>query len=299
MFGFLKGKKKGLEELLAQASALEEELALPKLAHTYYEIGKLYQERDDLERAKLYLERANTLYSDFDEVYEECQSFMDDCDERLGALEEEDILYNSLLEQVEEKASEFSNEEKFYWGLLSLARLESTLKRLAACPGCEILLEVEKVLDLLVQSMYKDMQEADKEYLNNFLERFYDFGDSEAFVDVSNQVPLLDGTMLQLFDLNGNDTMTCLHLFIDTCFSALSDGADWVEVGDDAEVDFIACTILGDYYLRTQDGNLRDNPKIQEELARIWSDAEFIDSEPEIDEVIDRIQTYRKINLLA
>ena len=66
-----------------------------------------------------------------------------------------------------------------------------------------------------------------------------------------------------------------------------------------AEVDFIACTILGDYYLRTQDGNLRDNPKVQEELARIWSDAEFVDNEPEIDEVIERIQAYRKLDLLA
>ena len=299
MFGFLKGKKKGLEELLTQASVLEKELSLSTLAHTYYEIGKLYQEKDDLERAKLYLERANTLYSNFDEVYDKCQSFMEDCDERLGALEEEDILYNSLLEQVEEKASEFSNEEKFYWGLLSLARLESTLKRLAVCPGCEILLETEKVLTLWIQSMHQDMQEADREYLNDFLGRFYEFGDSEAFVDVSNQVPLSDGTVLQFFDLNGNDTMTCLHLFIDTCFSALSAGADWVEVGDDAEVDFIACTILGDYYLRTQDGNLRDNPKVQEELARIWSDAEFVDNEPEIDEVIERIQAYRKLDLLA
>ena len=80
MFGFLKGKKKGLEELLTQASVLEKELSLSTLAHTYYEIGKLYQEKDDLERAKLYLERANTLYSNFDEVYDKCQSFMEDCE---------------------------------------------------------------------------------------------------------------------------------------------------------------------------------------------------------------------------
>lgn len=292
-------KKKGLEDLMQQAEALEQKGDLIKLSKVYYQIGICYQENRDLERARLYLERACTLYSNFDEVCDACESFMDDCDERLGALEEEPLLHNELLEQVQEKADEFSNEEKYYWGLLSLARFERIFKQLSDAPECEILDEIERVFDLLVRSMSEDMGEEDREYLDDFMSRFYEFGDSGAFVDVSNQVTLADGSTLQLFDLNGNDTLTCLHLFLDKCFSALSEGADWVEVGDEAEVDFIPCTLLLDYYLRNQEGSIRDNPKIRAEIARIWSDAEFIDTEPEREEILERLNTYRKLDILG
>ena len=112
MFGLFGSKKKGLEELKEQAAALEKERKWSKLSEAYYLLGKEYQAQGDLERARLYLERACTLYSNFDEIFDACQSFMDDCDERLGALEDEPLLHNELLEQVEEKAEEFSNEEK-------------------------------------------------------------------------------------------------------------------------------------------------------------------------------------------
>ncbi len=299
MFGLFGSKKKGLEELKEQAAALEKERKWSKLSEAYYLLGKEYQAQGDLERARLYLERACTLYSNFDEIFDACQSFMDDCDERLGALEEEPLLHNELLEQVEEKAEEFSNEEKYYWGLLSLARFEYVFQRLSAASGCEILGEIEKVFDLLVHSMRQDMTEEEQEYLNDFMGRFYEFDNSEDFVDAGNQVALPCGNNLQVFDLNGNDTVTCLSLFMDKCFSALSQGADWVEVGDEAEVDFIPCTLLLDYYLRNEDKDIRENAKIQAEIARIWSDAEFLDTEPETEEILERLNTYRKLDILA
>lgn len=299
MFGFFGSKKKGLEELKKQAVTLERERKWSKLAEVYYLIGKEYQGQGDLERARLYLERACTLYSNFDDVYDACQSFMEDCDDCLGDMEEESLLHNELLEQVQEKADEFSNEEKYNWGLLSLARFERIFKRLATARGCEILDEIDKVFDLLVRSMRQDMTEEEQEYLDDFMGRFYEFGDSEDFVDVSRQVTLPDGSTLQVFDLNGNDTLTCLNLFMDKCFSALRAGADWVEVGEEAEVDFIPCTLLLDYHLRNQDGDIRENPKVKAEIARIWDDAEFIDTEPETEEILERLNAYRTLDILA
>ena len=66
---------------------------LSKLSEKYYRMGKEYQLKGDLERARLYLDRASTIYSNFEQVYDECGTFMYDCDEQVGLLEEEDLLY--------------------------------------------------------------------------------------------------------------------------------------------------------------------------------------------------------------
>ena len=112
MFGFGK-KKQGIEGLKEQAASQEASMDLAKLAETYYEMGKAYAKEGDLERSRLYLERSCTIYSNFDEVYDKCGKFMDDCDERIGNLEGEALLGNELLEQVEEKAEVLSNRQKY------------------------------------------------------------------------------------------------------------------------------------------------------------------------------------------
>lgn len=302
MAGFFKNlfsgkpeKESEEERQRKQEAAWEEKAELTDSAEGCYRKGKEYLRKGDLERARLYLERASTLYSCFDQVFDECEVLMEDCDEQIGALEEEDLLYNELLEKVQERSEELDNAQNYIWGLLSLCRLQTIFDRLSGCPGCEILGELRRVLDLFDQGLEQELSVEEREYLNDFITRFYDFGDSEAFADLSNQVSTEDGKALQVFDLNGNTTFTCIHLFLDKCIYAFCGG--W-EAAEDAEVDLIPCTLIEDYYLRTSEENLREIPKIQEEIGRIWSDYEFLETEPDAPAIRERMEGYRTLNLL-
>ncbi len=96
MAGFFKGlfskKDNGAGHVAEQPStaSVRQRSRLAEQAETYYRMGKEFMLKNDLERARLYLERASTLYSNFEQVYDECEAFMYDCDEEIGALEEED-----------------------------------------------------------------------------------------------------------------------------------------------------------------------------------------------------------------
>ena len=305
MAGFLKnlftGKKEKeneTERQRKQEAAWEEKAELTENAEVCYRKGKEYQRKGDLERARLYLERASTLYSNFDQVFDESEVLMEDCDEQIGALEEEDLIYNGLLEQVTEKAEEFSNRQNYIWGLLSISRLQVVFDRLSACPECGILRELGQVLDIFSEGLLRELTEKEREYLQDFITRFYDFSDSEAFADTANQVPTEEGKALQVFDLNGNSMFTCLHIFLDKCIYAFCSGFDTVENAEPAETDFIPCTLMEDYYLRTQEGEIRDIPQIRDEIGRIWSDCAFAETDPDVQAVVERINEYRKLSVI-
>lgn len=305
MPGFLKNlfsgkaeKENEAERQKKQEAAWEDKAELTETAESCYRKGKEYQRKGDLERARLYLERASTLYSNFEQVFDESEVLMEDCDEQLGALEEEDLLYNELLEQVTEKAEEMTNRQNYIWGLLGLCRLQTVFDRLSSCPECEILGELKQVLDIFCQGLVRNLTEEEREDLQDFITRFYDFGDSESFADVRNQIRTENGKSLQIFDLNGNSTFTCLHLFLDKCIYAFCGGFERVEEAEPAETDFIPCTLLEDYYLRNYDGDIRENPQIRKEVARIWSDFEFVESDPDMRAVTERMEEYRKLDIL-
>lgn len=305
MPGFLKNLFSGKPEKESEAelrkkqeAAWEEKTELTDTAESCYRRGKEYQRKGDLERARLYLERASTLYSSFEQVFDEAEVLMEDCDEQIGALEEEDLLYNELLEAVTERTEELENGQNYLWGLLSLSRLQAVFKRLSACPECEILGEFERVLDIFSQGLVRELHEEERQYLQDFITRLYDFGDSEAFADTSNQVATEDGKALQVFDLNGNSLFTCIHIFLDNCIYAFCDGFENIENAEPPEMDFIPGILLLDYYLRTEEGDVRRLPPIQKEMDRIWSDCEFLEGEPKIQEVAERMDAYRKMDML-
>lgn len=305
MAGFLKNlfsgkaeKETEEEKRKKQEAVWEEKTELTENAEVCYRKGKEYQRKGDLERARLYLERASTLYSNFDQVFDESEVLMEDCDEQIGALEEEDLIYNELLEQVTEKAEELSNTQNYIWGLLSVSRLQVVFERLSVCPGCEILGELKKVLSVFCQGLNHELTEEEREYLQDFITRFYDFGDSECFADTANQVSVEDGKALQVFDMNGNSMFTCMHIFLDKCIYAFCNGFETVENAEPAETDFIPCTLLEDYHLRTSQGDIREIPQIREEIARIWSDCEFAEAEPDVQAIVERMNGYRKLDIL-
>ena len=104
MFGlFGKKEEKSPEERLA---GLQNKKDWAGLSKAYYEMGKAAMDRGDLNHAQLWLHRADTIYSADDTTCEKVgDKIMDDCSDRIGALEEEGgLLYNSLPAQIEEKA---------------------------------------------------------------------------------------------------------------------------------------------------------------------------------------------------
>lgn len=297
MFGFGK-KKQGTKGLKEKAALQEENMELGELAETYYELGKAYAEKGDSERARLYLERSSTLYSNFDQVCGSSEDFMDDCNERIGALEAKPLLGNKILEQVKEKSELLSNAQKYYWGLLSLARFQAVFQHLAGCQNCRILGEFSQVMDMLCRAVGQESQVEELDYSLDFITRFYDFCDSEAFVDTKNQAELGQGAPFQLFDLNGNSTVTLMHLFVDKFISVLRDGFGTVEGNEEAEVGFVPCTLLMDYYLRTREGDIQEIPQVRAEFNRIWSDYDFVKSHPVPQDVLHRLEQYRKLDIL-
>lgn len=305
MAGFLKGlfTKKSNEEVAetdtsVQGTPHREVTELSKLSEKYYRMGKEYQLKGDLERARLYLERASTIYSSFEQVYDECETFMYDCDEQVGMLEEEELLYNEILEEVMEKAEEITNRQSYIWGILSFARLQVVFRKLSACRNCEILCEMERVLDVLCHGIEQTMKEEELEYLQDFVSRFYDFCDSETFVKEENQIVLENGSSLQVFDLNGNSAATCLQIFLDKCAYILEGGFQMADYGEPAELDFIPGTLMVDYYLRTREEDPHEVSQIQAEVSRIWSDYEFVKGDPDIQSVVERAENYRKLDIL-
>ena len=272
---------------------------LAEQAETYYRMGKEFMLKNDLERARLYLERASTLYSNFEQVYDECEAFMYDCDEEIGALEEEELLYNELLDEVTEKAGELSGRQSYVWGILTLARFQVLLEKLSSCSGCGILGEIGQILNLLGEGIGRELQPEEVGCLQDFVLRLYDFGDSESFVNPDNQAPVDGGQPLQVFDLNGNSAFTSIHIFLDNCTYLFESGFDTAEDAEPAELDFIPCTLMEDYYLRTVEGDIRRLPKLQEEIERVRSDFEFVKGDPGAKEIQDRIRTWRAVDLLG
>lgn len=305
MPGFLKNLFSGKAEKESEAeiqrkqeAAWEEKAELTETAESCYRKGKEYQRKGDLERARLYLERASTLYSNFEQVFDESEMLMEDCDEQIGALEEEDLIYNELLEQVTEKAEELSNRQNYIWGLLGMCRLQTVFDRLSSCPDCEILGELKRVLDIFCQGFVRHLAIEEQEYLQDFITRFACFDNQESFADINNYIVTEEDKRLQVFDLNGNCTLTCMHIFLDKCIYAFCEGFEGIEEAEPAETDFIPCTLLEDYYLRNYDGDIRENPQIQKEIARIWSDLAFVEADPDIEAVTERMEEYRKLDIL-
>ena len=61
----------------------------------------------------------------------------------------------------------------------------------------------------------------------------------------------------------------------------------------------IAQALLPDYYVRTGSGKLEENPRIKAELERIWGDYRFLDTDPDWNQVAERIEAYKKLDILA
>lgn len=270
------------------------------LAKAYYDLGAAAMDRGELNRAQLWLHRADTIYSARDDVYEKVgEALADDCSDRIGRLEEEHLLYNDVPAQVEEKAAGLGNARVRVWGLLSLARLVKLGERLSALPGCEALGRLGWAVDMVLKSFQNPPAEEELNGLEALSSALYALGDDPAFWGAGSETAVPSGAPFQVFDLNG---LMGAHLEAEAYLSghlemiaALSQGQEPPE----PETGIIAQALLPDYYVRTGAGRPEEAPQVQAELERIWSDYDFICSSPSWETVAERIAQYKELDILA
>ncbi|MCI8660404.1 MAG: hypothetical protein HFG54_09205 [Lachnospiraceae bacterium] len=297
LFQKKKDSKENLEKCLAKKD-------WNGLARAYYDLGVAAMDKGDLNCAVLWLNRADSIYSASDSVYEKAsknsffqKEIVSDCSDRIGTLEDAALLYNDIPSEMEEKAEKLDDSQIRIWGLLSIARLVKLGERLSELPGCEVFAALGWAVDLMLKSFQTPITQNEYGQLMNLCNDLYALGDSETFyaggeIDVPGSAPF------QVFDLNG---MMGVHQelsnYLDNhlrLLSALSQNQPLPA----AEVSMVGCTLLPDYYVRTGAGKLEDVPQIQAERKRIEDDYDFVCSGITWEQVADQINKYKALDIL-
>lgn len=296
MFGFGKKETKTPEERLGD---LQKKKDWAGLAKAYYEMGAAAMGGGDLNRAQLWLHRADTIYSADDAVYEKVgDKIIDDCSDRIGALEDgEGLLYNALPAEIEEKAGELSDVQVRVWGLLSMARLVKLGQRLAKLPGREVLGELDWAVDMMFRSLQTLPAQEEYQHLMDVCNGLYELGDSPAFYG-GGQIDVPGSAPFQVFDLNGMGVLLELNSYFDShlrLLAAVSQKADELPT---TESGVIGCALLPDYYVRTGASNLNEVPQIKAELERIPSDFAAVRDQIPLEEIGKRIAEYKRLDIL-
>ncbi len=297
MFGFGKKEAKTPEERLTDLQRKKDWAGLSK---AYYEMGAAAMDQGELNRARLWLHRADTIYSADDAVCEKVgDRLMDDCSDRIGALEDkEGLLYNDLPAEIEEKAGELSDIQVRVWGLLSIARLAPLGRRLSSLPGCQVLGELDWAADMVLRSLQTLPAQEEYQRLMDVCNGLYELGDSPAFYG-GGQLNVSGGAPLQVFDLNGMGVLLELNGYFDShlrLLAAVSQGAEELPA---AESGAVGCALLPDYYVRTGAGDLYEVPQIKAELARVSSDFAAVRDQIPMEEIKQRIAEYKQLDILT
>lgn len=292
------GKKGSLEEQLAEC---QQKRDWAGLARTCYQLGVAAMEQGELEKAQLWLSRADTIYSADDRINKKVgEKIMDDCSERMAELEDAPkLLYNSIPARVEEAAENLKDVQVRVWGLLSLARLVKLGERLAVLPGCEMLGKLGWAVDTVLKSLQKPPAEEEFNGLKELCSELYRLGDAPLW-GTESRIEVPGGAPFQVFDLNG---MMGVHLEADAYLDAHLQMVCALSRGEEPptpETGMIAVTLLPDYYVRTGAGKLEEVPQIKAELDRIWSDYQFVCSSDMTWELVgQKVEEYKKLDILA
>jgi hypothetical protein len=135
--------------------------------------------------------------------------------------------------------------------------------------------------------------------LKDLCDALYELGDSPDFWGRGSEIEVPGGAPFQVFDLNG---MMGVHLEIDAYLNShleLLCALSQEEEPSDPETGIIAGALLPDYYVRTGADKLEEVPHIRAELERISSDYDFLCSELTWDLVHERLEAYKKLDILA
>lgn len=292
MFNLFKKKASALPPEEQAADCLQRK-DYPGLTRAYYHMGKAAMGAGELEKAMLWLSRADTIYSARDDIYEAVgEALTDDCSDRIGELEEAPLLSNQIIGQLEETVDGLGDAQVRVWSLLTLARLVPVGAALSALPGCEALGTLERCLDIVVQSFQEAVTQEDFNFIKTTCGKLYALSDSEAFF-AGGEVPCSAGAPLQVFDWNAMTTLLGIEGLLDGQLRNLSGEP----VKDDGGL--IPCALMPDYWTRTRGGGLKEIPQVQAELERIWGDLDFVRSGPTWAAVAQRIGEYKALDIFS
>lgn len=289
---------KNLEE---QLTACQNSGDWAGLARTYYELGVAAMEEGDLYKSVLWLNRADTIFSASDDTYDAVgEELIDDCSDRLAALEDTPLLYNQVVNWIADCASGDMPQIRLrIWALLSLARLVQLGKRLSVLPGCAALGELGWAVDFVFHSLQEPPSQQDFERMVNLCDRLVDeLEDNPNFYGSGSQIEVPGGKPFQLFDLNGMlvllDINAFLHSQLALILSLLQEDSE--EPG--MEIDIIACALLLDYYSRTCE-DPEEAPQVKAELKRLEEDYSFICEALSWEKIDQRLKQYKELDILA
>ncbi|MDE6620199.1 MAG: hypothetical protein K2K74_06880 [Lachnospiraceae bacterium] len=269
------------------------------LSKSYYQLGVSAMEAGDLNHAHLWLHRADTIYSADDDIYDAVgEKLMNDCSDRIGQLEEEALLYNDVPSSVEEMAESLGDAQIRVWGLLSLARLVKLGEKLSVLPGCEVLGNLGRAVDTVLKSFQEPPTEEEFNGLKDLCSVLYDLGDSPVFWGMGSAIDVPGGEPLQVFDLNGLLSVLEIEAYLHGHLEFIC-ALSQEEEPPSPETGIISAALLPDYYVRTGAGNLAETPQIKAELERISSDYDFLNSEMTWDLIQQRVEEYKKLDILA
>ncbi len=269
------------------------------LAIEYYNLGVKSMECGDNIKATLWLNRSNAIYSAKDDIYSAVgDDLQDDCSYKIGELEAEDNIYNNFPEYTQEKLSELSSAQVSIIGLFSIARLIPVLNKLSKLTGCELLSEVEKVPAIVLNSFSSGISGEDFQFMSDLAGELYSFADSEYYWGNTQTIPGANTQQFEVFDLHGmmgaiQEIITYLLDFTDT-LSALSQG----EAPPASECGIVNCTLLADYYARTTSISIEEIPQVKAEISRINDDFSFITSNVSFDDITNRVNYYKTLDIL-
>ena len=268
------------------------------LSRTYYQLGVTAMETGDLNHAWLWLNRADTIYSADDDIFDAVgRKLIDDCSDRIGQLEEEALLQNDIISSVEDMATSLSEAEVRVWGLLSLARLVKLGEKLSVLPRCEVLSDLGWAVDVMLKSFQEPPTGDEYNGLSDLCDALYELGGPE-FWRAGSEIDVPGGEPFQAFDLNGMMSILEANLYLDghlRMICALSQE----EEPPAPDTGIITAALLPDYYVRTGADNLEEVPHIQAELKRISSDYDFLCSELTWDLIRQRVEEYKNLDILA
>lgn len=285
-----KKKTKDITTLLKDVQESEKK-DFHAMFHAYYQLGEAYYKTEDFERASHYLNRANSLSLSIEEL-NVSDDDIDHCSEMLFELEKKDMLMETTLQDVNNKAEELNYDQRSLWNLLTLCRMEIIFKEFAKVPDCEIFNQIPHMIDLLFQIITGEIEYDESSEDGDFLSDLYDFSDSETFYNPQTTISLPSlNQPIQLFDFVGGDVITSLDMFVDHELNFTDE--------DDFTSDFVVSALgtLKSYYIRTQDSDIHQIPQIQNELKRIQDDYQFILAIPDEDDFINRMKEYRQLNI--
>lgn len=266
------------------------------LIREYLKLGSLYMDQDKPDLAFLYLNRCATIV-DF-ERYDTSlldRTSIQNCKARLQELENSPLFVRTIQAEIDEKAEQMEPRLVRLWGLFSLCRLARVGTRLSHIRDCKPIGSIGTVARYFYPPREKRMKRREFKKLDRIIawleewqKDFYYFG------------PLyVRGPYgpLQLFDLIGMDGIRNLYWFLEREYrnydNELSEEEMYTESG------IIPVTLLPDYYLRNCDGSIWDVPLMNEELERIRSDFDFLQSGPVPSQIQSRLNQYVVMDILS